>query len=104
MILRLRIISRLTSVQSPKVLIAHQLQEDVLQRGAVGNQLFGRFFGNDTAATNDRDPFTQLFSFLQVVRRQEDREAFFVKRTQPQPQLQPQFDVDAGSRLVENQQ
>ena len=44
------------------------------------------------------------FGLFQIVRRQEDREPVGVERAQPVPELEAQLDVDAGRRLVENQQ
>src|SRR5579871_3626541 len=104
MILRLRMISRLTSVQSATVLISRQLQENVLQRLALGQELLGRLLGHDAAVPHDRNAPAELFRLLQVVRRQEDRETVLVERTQPAPQLEAQLDVHAGGGLVENEQ
>ena len=86
------------------VLIAGQLQKDVLERGSLGDELLGRLFGDDSAAAHDRDAPAELFRLLQVVCGQENREALGVERPQPLPKLEPQLDVDAGGRLVENQE
>src|SRR5579863_1772388 len=104
MILRLRTISRFTSVHKPTELIAGQLQEDVLQGCAQRDQLFGRLFGNDAAGAHDRDATAELFGLFQVVRRQEHRQAFGIELLQPLPEFEAKLDVDAGGRFVENQE
>src|ERR1700729_386718 len=104
MILRLRIISRLTSVQSPYTLIAHQLQKDFLQRRAVGDELLRELLRNDAAVADDGDAPAEFFGLLEIVRREEDREAIPVQRSQPLPELEAQLHVDARSRFVEDQQ
>src|SRR5579863_7030712 len=104
MILRLRTISRLTSVQSAVQLIAHHLQKDVLKRGAFGDQFFGGLLGDGGAVAEDSDAAAQLLGLFEVVRRKKDRQAVAIERTQPVPQLQTQLHVHAGRRLVENQQ
>ncbi len=50
----------------------------------------------------DRDALAQLLRFLEVVRGQDHRRAGAVQLGHERPQRAPQFDVDAGSRLVED--
>src|SRR5579862_3327757 len=112
MILRLRTISRFTSVQSPMafadastdMLIPRQLEEYVLQRRALGDELFGRLLRDDAPFANDRDALAELFGLFEIMCRQEDRQAVAVERAQPLPQFETQFHVDPGGRLVQNQQ
>ena len=53
---------------------------------------------------DEGDPAAELLGLLEVVRRQQDRRALGVDPLDVVPQLEPQLDVDAGGRLVEDQQ
>ena len=52
---------------------------------------------------DDRDPVTQLFGFLQIMRGQHYCHARAVEFDHQFPQQPPQFDINPGSRLVEHQ-
>ena len=75
------------------------------RRDAVAvRQLAARPLGDDLAVVDERDPVAQLLGLFEVVRRQQDRRAPRVDPLDVVPQLEPQLDVDAGGRLVEDQQ
>ena len=82
----------------------HELEKDVLKALAFANELFRRLLGDDAAVADNRDPAAELFRLFEVVRREEDRQAAGVERPQKRPELQALFDVDAGRRLVEDEE
>src|SRR5262249_27061633 len=93
-------------VRARQLLAPHQLQVGVLQRddAVAFGQLAARALRDDLAAVDEGDVVAQLLRLLQVVRREEDRRALGVDALHVLPQLQPQLDVAARRRLVEDQQ
>ncbi len=67
-------------------------------------QFFGRTLGDDAPGADDGDAAAELLGLFQIMRRQEDRHSVGIEGAKPLPQLEAQLDVDAGGRLVENQQ
>ena len=70
--------------------------------GKLAQQVFGRVERHHAALLQHRDTPTQGFGFLKVVGRQDDRVPFAVEATDELPEALAQFNVDAGSRLVEH--
>ena len=82
----------------------HRLDVDVGQRvGVVGGaQAVGGVAGDHAAAADQADVLAQLLGLLEVVRGQQDRRALGVQAADVAPQLEPQLEVDARRRLVED--
>src|SRR5215213_6027681 len=93
-------------VRARQLLAADQLQVRVLEaRDAVRvGELPARPLGDDPAVVDERDPVAQLLGLFEVVRREQDRRALGVDPLDVVPELEPQLDVDARGRLVEDQQ
>src|SRR6266542_2951261 len=67
-------------------------------------QLSGCSLGGDPARADERHPLAQRFCFLDVVRRQQNRQALLAEQAaQVAPELVAQFEIDAGGRLVKDQ-
>ena len=74
-------------------------------RGVVGvAQAVGAVARQQPAAADQRDLLAELLGLLEVVRRQQHRRAQAVQAPDVAPEIEPQFEVDAGRRLVEDQQ
>ena len=68
-------------------------------------QLVGRAVGDDGAAGQDQDAVGQLLGLVEVVRGQQDRGVVHVGQSVHQVvELAPRLGVEAGGRLVEEQQ
>ena len=63
----------------------------------------GRALAHDQAVVDDRDAVAELVGLLEVLRREEDRRALAVDPAQLLPDRQPAGRVEAGGRLVEEQ-
>ena len=59
---------------------------------------------DDLALVDEGDPVAELLRLLQVVGGEQDRRPLLVDPLDVVPELEPQLDVDAGGRLVEDQQ
>ena len=85
---------------------ADQLQVGVLEVGhpvAVG-ELGAGPLADDLAVVDEGDPVAELLGLLDVVGGEQDRGPFVVDALDVVPELEPQLDVDARGRLVEDQQ
>ena len=67
-------------------------------------QLVGRAPGDDLAVVDDRDRVGQLVGLLEVLRRQQQRRALLDEAPDDVPHPDPAARVEAGRRLVEDQQ
>ena len=63
----------------------------------------GRVEGEDRAVVDDRDPVAELVGLLHVVRGEEDRLPVVVQLAEDLPQGDAALRVEAGGRLVEEQ-
>ena len=61
-------------------------------------------FGDDLGLVHDHEPVAQLLGLVHVVRRQDERHAALLEPVEPVPQQVPRLRVEAGRRLVEEQQ
>ena len=69
-----------------------------------GRRARGSFPARRSAVVDEGDLVAQPLGLFEVVRREQDRRALGVDPLDVLPQLQPQLDVDARGRLVEDQQ
>ena len=104
-----------TSCTSPATRVrraAGRVEEHVVERrlaveaGAlaqVGLELRGRALAHDPPVVDDRQPVAELVGLLEVLRGEEDRRAARVDAAQLVPDRQPARRVQAGGRLVEEQ-
>ena len=67
------------------------------------DQLAGGLVGDQLAVVDDGDALAQLFRLLEVMGGEHHRHPGGVHFLDQLPQLAAQFDIDAGSRLVEHQ-
>ena len=70
----------------------------------LDGEVLARPLGDDLAVVDEGDPVAELLGLLDVVGRQQDRRPLLVDPLDVVPELEPQLDVDAGGRLVEDQQ
>src|SRR6188474_185793 len=77
---------------------------DDLRRTELGDQLFGRAVRDDAAVVNDCHAVAEELRLIHVVRRQENRSAARPELIEQRPQLTARLRVEAGGRLVEEQQ
>src|SRR6476469_6187034 len=69
-----------------------------------GAELSGRALGDDPPGLDDRDPIAQRLRLVEVVRRQQDGLAQVLQRADRAPGVAPRRRVEAGRRLVEEDQ
>src|SRR5205809_3530415 len=68
------------------------------------NQLLGSSLGDDLAVIHDRYAIAEALGFLHVVRRQQHRPAVGAEAADDLPQLAARLRIEAGRRLIEEQQ
>ena len=69
----------------------------------LAHQLVLFFDQDELALVDDADPVGHFLRLLDVVRREDDGDAGGLKGANDLPHVLAQFDVDAGSRLVEEE-
>src|SRR5881296_200238 len=73
-------------------------------RADRGLQLRGTSFGHDLAQVDDRDPLAELVRLFHVLGREEDRHVLLpVQAAQVLPHRDPRLRVEAGGRLIQEQ-
>jgi hypothetical protein len=70
--------------------------------GEACQQVAGRIEGHHPSLLEHRNPPAQGFGLFKIVRGQDHRVAVAIEAADELPQALAQFDVDAGSRLVED--
>src|SRR2546427_7087941 len=68
------------------------------------NQLLGSSLGDDLAVIHDRDAIAEALGFLHIVRREQHRPAVRTEAADDFPQLPARLRIQAGRRLIEEQQ
>ena len=68
-----------------------------------GDQLGRRSLGDDLALVDDRHPVAEPLGLVHVVRRQDDRAAAIAQVANHVPELPPRLRVEAGRRLVQEE-
>src|SRR5262245_1480188 len=76
---------------------------DDVRRVEAGDQLRRGSLRDDPAVVDDRDAVAEAFGLLHVVRREEHRAAGGLEDGDPLPELEPALRIEAGRRLVEEQ-
>ena len=74
-----------------------------LARGVAADQLGGRALGHDRALVDDHEPIAELLGLVHVVGGEEQRGALLLEAEQPVPEDVAGLRVEAGGRLVEEQ-
>jgi glycosyltransferase involved in cell wall biosynthesis len=69
-----------------------------------GEQCFDFPVLHNLALIDDSDVPTELFSFLQIVGRQDDRHARLVQLTEEIPHSPPEFDIHPSGRFIEDEE
>src|SRR5688572_20685063 len=77
---------------------------DDLRRAELRDQLLGRAVRDDAAVVDDRHAVAEELRLLHVVRRQQNRSAARPELIEQRPQLTSRLRVEAGGRLVQEQQ
>ena len=75
-----------------------------LAGGVVADQLRRRALGDDPALVHDHQPVAELLGLVHVVGGEHQRHALLLEPEQPVPEQVPGLRVEAGGRLVEQQQ
>ena len=93
-------------MRARELLAADQRQVGVLEvvDAVAGGELGAGPLADDLAFVDEGDPVAELLGLLDVVRGEQDRRPLLVDPLHVVPELEPQLDVDAGGRLVEDQQ
>src|SRR5262249_56991661 len=86
-----------------QVMRAGELQLDV-PAGDAALELLGAALGDDPALVEDRDPIGEMIRLVQVLRGEEDRDATGGETADDLPYVAPGARVEAGGRLVEEDQ
>ena len=79
-----------------------QLQH--LARRVLADQCLWRPLGDDATTVHDDEPVAQLLGFVHVVGRQHQGHALLLQAVQAIPQHVARLRIEAGRRLVEQQQ
>src|SRR5262245_30434328 len=82
---------------------AGELQLDVAS-GDAALELLGAALGDDPALVEDRDPIGEMIRLVQVLRGEEDRDAARGETADDLPYVAAGARVEAGGRLVEEDQ
>ena len=64
----------------------------------------GRALGDDLRLVHDHQPVAQLLRLVHVVRREDERHALLLEAVETVPEQVSRLRVEAGGRLVEQQQ
>jgi hypothetical protein len=79
-------------------------QLEHLPGGVLLDQRAGRTLGDDPAAVHHHEPVAELLGLVHVVRGEHERDAALLQPVEPVPQHVARLRVEAGGRLVEQQQ
>ena len=79
-----------------------QMQRQLLS-AELAHELRLVFDQNDLALADHTDPISHFLGFVDVMRGQDDCDASRLERAHQLPHVASQLDIDAGGRLVEEQ-
>ena len=92
-------------VRSTCELLAVAAPSNLGLAGHRARELVRAAVGDDAAAREDQDAVGELFRFVEVVRREQDRRVFQIREPTDQPvEVPPRLGIEAGGRLVEEEQ
>src|SRR5688572_21742171 len=98
------VVTEVPARQRHEDIFERAVMRDDLRRTELRDELFWRSDSNHMPAVDDRDAVAQHFGFIHVVGRQHHGAAVRAKSLQHAPQLPARLRIEAGGRLVQEQE